>query len=246
MITFELDRFGDLHGTLVLDLGAGGGRHTIAALERGATVVSFEIAHDLLLEIQGAILSAEEYLELEDGTFSIRASQVQGDGCLLPFPDETFDIILVSEVLEHIFEDRKVLSEVKRVLKKNGAAAASVPRYFGELINWLLSKEYHSAKGGHIRIYRRSQLRERCKVAGLDAVGFSYHHGLHTPYWWLKSVVGIDNGKNRLVSRYHSKLVEVMMGEQPKIEEFEAKFLNPILGKSLSIYLRRDDTSATK
>lgn len=246
MITFELDRFGDLRGAVVLDLGAGGGRHTIAALERGAEVVSYEISLDLLVEVRSAISGAEEYLDLDVGELSNHASQVLGDGRHLPFKDEAFDVVLISEVLEHIFEDSQVMAEVHRVLKKEGTAAASVPRYFGEVVNWMLSKEYHSAIGGHLRIYRSSQIRKRFIAAGFRDIGKTYHHGLHTPYWWLKSLVGIDKSDNSIVSKYHSKLVEVMMGEAPKLEKFEAKFLNPIMGKSFSIYLKRDESSAPK
>jgi SAM-dependent methyltransferase len=246
VITFDLELLGDLRSARVLDLGAGGGRHSIAALERGAEVVSYEISLDLLVEIKGAIAGAEEYLGLEGGNLLDRSSQVLGDGRLLPFGDEVFDVVLVSEVLEHIFEDVAVMAEVRRVLKRDGIAAASVPRYFGELVNWLLSKEYHSAKGGHIRIYRRSQLLRRFSTAGLSFVVSTYHHGLHTPYWWLKSAVGIENSRNRVVSKYHSKLVAVMMGEEKNLEKLEAKLLNGLMGKSFSVYLRRDDAIATK
>ncbi|MDA8197202.1 MAG: class I SAM-dependent methyltransferase [Actinomycetota bacterium] len=246
MITFDFDRLGDLSGALVLDLGAGGGRHSIAALARGAQVISFEISLDLLLEIEDAIAGAEEYLDLEEGTLSKRASSILGDGRFLPFANDSFDVVLVSEVLEHIYEDRMVMAEVRRVLKPNGVAACSVPRYFGEVINWAISKEYHSAAGGHIRIYRSTQLKERLKAAGLKSVSASYHHGLHSPYWWLKSLLGIEDNNRKIVAKYHSKLVEVMMGERPKLEEIEAKYLNPIMGKSFSVYLKRDDTDARR
>jgi len=45
---------------------------------------------------------------------------VVGDAHLLPFADEEFDIILCSEVLEHLKDPKLAISEMKRVLKKNG------------------------------------------------------------------------------------------------------------------------------
>ena len=45
----------------------------------------------------------------------------------LPFPNETFDLIICSEVIEHIPEDAKAVSELGRVLKKGGTLLLSVP-----------------------------------------------------------------------------------------------------------------------
>lgn len=43
------------------------------------------------------------------------------------FPDESFDIIYCSHVLEHVMEDRKAMSEFYRTLKKDGWAILLVP-----------------------------------------------------------------------------------------------------------------------
>ena len=48
------------------------------------------------------------------------------------------------EPLEHIHDDRAALSELARVLKPGGTFAATVPSYFPEKINWMLSDEYHA------------------------------------------------------------------------------------------------------
>lgn len=48
-------------------------------------------------------------------------------GAGLPFRDESVDIILLSNVLEHIPEPQKLLEECFRVLKKNGYVLGSVP-----------------------------------------------------------------------------------------------------------------------
>ena len=45
----------------------------------------------------------------------------------ISFPDETFDVIYASHVLEHILDDRKAMREIFRVLKKNGWAILQVP-----------------------------------------------------------------------------------------------------------------------
>ncbi len=45
----------------------------------------------------------------------------------LPFEDQTYDFVFASHVLEHIPDDKKAISEIRRVLKPNGIAILPVP-----------------------------------------------------------------------------------------------------------------------
>lgn len=45
----------------------------------------------------------------------------------LPFEDQTYDFVFASHVLEHIPNDRKAISEIRRILKPNGIAVLPVP-----------------------------------------------------------------------------------------------------------------------
>jgi ubiquinone/menaquinone biosynthesis C-methylase UbiE len=69
---------------------------------------------------------------------------VVGDATKMEFPDNSFDFIIASEVLEHIEEDRKVLKEMKRVLKKGGKIFITVP-------NSEFLKEYDSKVGNLVK-----------------------------------------------------------------------------------------------
>lgn len=51
----------------------------------------------------------------------------QADLQNLPFDDESFDIVFASHVLEHVPDDNKALSEIRRILTKNGIAILPVP-----------------------------------------------------------------------------------------------------------------------
>jgi ubiquinone/menaquinone biosynthesis C-methylase UbiE len=50
-----------------------------------------------------------------------------GDAHCLKYPDNTFSAVFALEVLEHVFEPKKVLNEIKRVLKQGGYAIFLVP-----------------------------------------------------------------------------------------------------------------------
>ena len=49
------------------------------------------------------------------------------DATNIPFRDEIFDYVIANHILEHIPNDKKALSEIKRVLKKDGKAIISFP-----------------------------------------------------------------------------------------------------------------------
>ncbi|MBU0978121.1 MAG: class I SAM-dependent methyltransferase, partial [Nanoarchaeota archaeon] len=46
----------------------------------------------------------------------------------LPFENREFDVVVMTEVLEHLKDERLILKEIRRVLKKNGALVLSVPK----------------------------------------------------------------------------------------------------------------------
>jgi hypothetical protein len=132
------------------------------------------------------------------------------------------------------------MAELARVLRPGGTMAVTVPRWFPELVNWALSDDYHSVEGGHVRIYRRGTLVERLRSAGLTYRGQGFAHGLHSPYWWLKCAVGVRNDDHPLVRAYHRLLVWDIT-DRPLVTRAAEAVLNPIIGKSLVIYLEKPD-----
>ena len=228
MLTVDYDRLGVRAGERLLDLGCGAGRHAFEAVKRGADVVALDADGS---EIKHVALMFDE-LEGGDG------SAVQGDAFHLPFPDAAFDRVIAAEVLEHLPADRAAMVELARVLRPGGTMAVTVPRWFPELVNWALSDDYHTVEGGHVRIYRRSALEARLRDAGLKVTGADHAHALHTPYWWLKCLVGVRNDEHPLVQAYHRLLVWDVVSAPP-LTRVADRLLNPVIGKSLVLYLEK-------
>ncbi|MDH2903716.1 MAG: class I SAM-dependent methyltransferase [Actinomycetota bacterium] len=235
MLTARYDVLGVHPGDAVLDLGCGFGRHAFEAARRGARVVALDAGRDEVLAVRATFAAMRDAGELPASTF---AAAVQGDALALPFADGAFDRVICSEVLEHIPNDVGAMAELARVLRPGGTMAVTVPRRGPERINWALSTEYHEVPGGHIRIYSRRVLEERLTSVGLRVRSHHYAHALHSPYWWLKCLVGTTNDTNFMVRQYHRLLVWDIMKHPALTTRLEAS-LNPLVGKSLVVYLEK-------
>jgi SAM-dependent methyltransferase len=242
MLTVDYARLGVQAGDRILDLGCGFGRHSYQAARLGAEVVAFDASADEVRNVQdtfGAMAVAGE-LDAE----AARVGAVQGDALKLPFADGSFDRVIASEVLEHIPADETAMAELARVLRSGGSMAVTVPRCGPEFVNWALSDEYHDVPGGHVRIYRRSQLIGRLEGTGLRAVGSHHAHGLHAPYWWLRCLVGPGNDSHPAVVGFHRLLVWDIE-KAPKLTRYADRVLNPLVGKSLVVYLEKRPSPLT-
>src|SRR5689334_13387091 len=204
MLTVDFDRLGLRPGDRVLDMGCGAGRHAFEMYRRGADVLAFDQDADELSAVSDLFAAMREAGEVPLGA---EADVKQGDALSLPFADGEFDRVVASEVLEHIPDDVDAIAELVRVLRPGGTMAVTVPRWLPEKICWALSDAYHEVEGGHVRIYKGDELVEKLEAAGLRHVGRDHVHGLHSPYWWLKCAVGVDNDKNPAVRAYHKLLV---------------------------------------
>jgi SAM-dependent methyltransferase len=240
MLTVDFEKFPVGPGHRVLDMGCGGGRHAFALFKRGADVVALDYSHKDLVEVRTMLAAIGLEGEAPAGA---HGWTVQGTAYSLPFPDGTFDRVVAAEVLEHLPADTDAMRELFRVLKPGGLIAVTVPRWLPEKVCWALSDAYHEVEGGHVRIYRGDELRERLESTGLAYQGQHHAHGLHAPYWWLKCAVGVDNDTHPLVRAYHRLLVWDMV-DQPLLTRLAERVLQPLVGKSLVVYLRKPLESA--
>ena len=239
MLTVDFDKLDLQPGHLVLDMGAGAGRHAFEVYRRGADIVALDYSLADLKDVSGLFAAMTDAGEAPAGTV---AATVNGDGTRLPFPDDTFDRIICSEVMEHIPDDAAAARELARVLKPGGTIAVTVPTWLPEKVCWALSDEYHApfVEGGHVRIFTEASLRTRFRDAGLKPGAVHHAHALHSPYWWLKCAVGPTNDTNPLVQAY-LKLLVWDITDAPKLTRWTEKVLNPVLGKSLVLYSKKPE-----
>lgn len=238
MITVDFNRININPGDHILDIGCGTGRHTCAAFRfRKVFALGIDIKLDGAVEAEKRLKYQESLGDHGGGVYGVTVAEIKQ----LPFKDNCFDLVICSEVLEHIHDDKTAVAEAVRVLKPGKNFVVSVPRFLPEQICWALSEDYHTIDNGHIRIYKKKEIVDLLKSAGLKLWGLHFAHSLHTPYWWLKCYVGPTREDSRLVNLYHRLLVWDIM-TKPRMTRLLDRLLNPVLGKSTVIYLRKEDT----
>ena len=236
MITADFSRIAISPGDRILDIGCGSGRHMAETVRRpGTLTIGTDINRKDLLDARSRMAFLGEKGEIR-GKWDLGITDITG----LPFPDNTFDLVICSEVLEHIPDHRTAVSELVRVLKPCGDLIVSVPNYIPEKICWKLSKDYRSTPGGHIRIYRRKEMQDLITAQDVVLRGCHCSHSLHVPYWWLKCLMGLKRNDVLLVNLYHRFLVWDMM-HHPRATRFLDRLLNPVMGKSVVYYGRKSN-----
>lgn len=107
-----LARYVDLHETTVLDAGCGVGGTSVALHAHGADVIAVDCAEDRL----AALTAVQPEIETECCDLSD-----------LPYPDASFDVIVLQDVIEHVPSPARVLDELARVLTTRGLLYMSTP-----------------------------------------------------------------------------------------------------------------------
>jgi SAM-dependent methyltransferase len=111
------------------------------------------------------------------------------DAMRLPFRDNSFDVIVALDILEHLRDDQAALCEFQRVLKPGGRVVATVPAYKSL---W----SGHDVALMHFRRYVSREVRERFQAAHLKVEKLSYAMTLLFPVVWLvRRVFGPLAGK---------------------------------------------------
>ncbi len=86
----------------------------------------------------------------------------------LPWPDNTFDVVLSFDLFEHIPDTDRHLSEVTRLLKDNGLYLFQTPNKFSNVIFETLAHKGFGWRLAHPSLHSPGQLRRRLTRAGFD------------------------------------------------------------------------------
>ena len=129
-----------------LDVGCGSAGNTAVLRDLGWRVTGLEYSP------AAAVLARSRGLPI-----------VRGDARRLPFPDQSFDLVMSTDMWEHIDEDDQVAAEAARVLRPGGRLLVAVP---AGMDLW----SGHDVALGHVRRYERDDLVALVESVGLEVV----------------------------------------------------------------------------
>jgi SAM-dependent methyltransferase len=163
------ERYGDLTGKRVVDLGLSRG----LLLERFRRYPGVELSG---IEIDPAEIERARARGLEPLQHFVNVFDGNVMTARLPYEDASADVVLAGEILEHVVDTEAFVREINRTLVPGGALVLSTPNIF-----WAKNRarllagrypdalEYRSRYGtdfGHVRVFGPSQLRELLLDAG--------------------------------------------------------------------------------
>ena len=231
MDTFEFSKLNLKKINTAVDVGCGNGRHlkSLSHKINNAQIIGIDHSHTDIVNL------SSEFQDINcknNNTYEFINHDIRN----LPLKGSSQDLVICSEVLEHVPNYEAVLAECYRVLKPAGVLLISVPTYTPEKLCWLFSKKYRQTPGGHIRIFKKDQIMESFNKLKLNLFNYHRQHSFHSIYWILRSKNNME--ESDFLKSFHGLLVKQMFG-QAQTSAFIEKMLNPLFGKSECFYLTK-------
>lgn len=152
----------------VLDIGCGVGAIDFFLANKGFNVTGIDISHQAIKSAQATAKNVG---------LSNKTKFFQGDLGKMSFNEEKFNVIICSEVLEHLQEDFAMLVKIKQLLSTNGILIVTVPSVNAPLYRWGLARTFDK-RVGHLRRYSVEQISRLVENVGFKITKLKKTEGL--------------------------------------------------------------------
>jgi SAM-dependent methyltransferase len=157
----------------------------------------------------------------------------RGDVCALPFPDRSFELVLATDIIEHVVNDDLALREIARVLTPGGRLLLTVPAFPSI---WGLQDEV----GRHLRRYRMRPLVRKVSLAGLQPNRqYHFNYLLFAPIWISRRVIGAFGIKLASEAQVNTRRLNELLFAIFSLDTLTAPILRPPFGVSILMLARK-------
>jgi SAM-dependent methyltransferase len=150
----------------------------------------------------------------------------------IPYENNFFDVITAMDVLEHIDDDKRAMSELKRILKSSGKLLITVPAF---MFLWTTRDE----RLHHFRRYTKNELKSKLSSSGFKINKCSYMHSFYfLPLLLIYKIKKLFGKKDNAADiktdfSYVPGPVNKILTGMLILEAFWLKYLNMPFGVSL-------------
>jgi SAM-dependent methyltransferase len=152
-----------------------------------------------------------------------------GDVCAMPFADARFDLVLATDIIEHVRDDERALCEIARVLRPDGRLLLTVPAF--PSLWGLQDRVAH-----HRRRYRRGPVIRRIRAAGLRPERiYHFNYLLFGPIWLARRVIDLLQINLASEAQVNSPLLNRLLQGIFALDIATAPRLRPPFGVSILV-----------
>lgn len=156
-----------------------------------------------------------------------------GDICAIPFADASFDLVLATDIIEHVENDDLAVAEIARVLTPGGQALITVPTFQAL---WGLQDEVAL----HRRRYRLPSLLHKVRQSGLEPRrAFYFNYLLYVPVWVARIALRKFRVQVKSENEINTPLMNRLLSSVFSVDVATAPRLRPPFGVSALVFGRK-------
>ncbi len=191
----------------VLDIGSGVGTIDFYLASKGINTTGIEISQKAvaLAKVNSRFLGLDKKTKFISANFSNYKSK------------EKFDLVILSEVIEHLENEKEILFKIKNFMNKNSVLIITTPSQKAPLYKLGLLKQF-DLNVGHIRRYTTESLKDLLEKNGFKVIHISKHEGILRNFLFTNPVAG--------------RLVRIIRWQIGDLVSFMDNLTIPLLGES--------------
>lgn len=157
----------------------------------------------------------------------------KGDICNIPSREGEYDLVLATDIIEHVDDDVLAMQEIARVLKPGARSIITVPAF--QSLWGLQDTVSH-----HKRRYRKNDFMAKLKSSGLEVEEFFYfNYLLFFPIWMARQLIRVFNINLHSENEINSSAMNYLLTKLFSLDIITARKLSPPFGVSLLAIVKK-------